>query len=77
LYDKVKHLKDCTFYTDRWNAFAEVLPSERHVIGKAHTMALNATIATRAIIWGDLQGAQKLFQRTKKWLTCPYAFGAR
>ena len=38
LYDKVKHLKDCTFYTDNWDAFAEVLPPERHVIGKAHTI---------------------------------------
>jgi len=38
LYDKVKHLKNCTFYTDNWDAFAKVLPSERHVIGKAHTV---------------------------------------
>jgi IS1 family transposase len=34
----VKHLKSCTFYTDNWDAFAEVLPPERHVIGKAHTI---------------------------------------
>jgi len=32
-------LEGCTFYTDNWDAFAEVLPSERHVIGKAHTVA--------------------------------------
>jgi len=38
LYDKVKHLKNCTFYTDNWSSFAEVLPPERHVIGKAHTI---------------------------------------
>ena len=38
LYNKVKHLKDCTFYTDDWDAFAKVLPSERHIIGKAHTI---------------------------------------
>jgi insertion element IS1 protein InsB len=38
LYDKVKHLTDCIFYTDDWKAFAKVLPSERHVIGKAHTI---------------------------------------
>ena len=38
LYDKVKHLTDCIFYTDNWDAFAEVLPPERHVIGKAHTI---------------------------------------
>ena len=37
LYDKVKHLENCTFYTDRWDAFAEVLPPERHIIGN-HTI---------------------------------------
>jgi len=40
LYDKVKHLKDCTFYTDDWAAFAEVLPPERHIIGKRHTVEI-------------------------------------
>ena len=38
LYKKVKHLKNCTFYTDNWDAFAKVLPPERHIIGKAHTI---------------------------------------
>jgi len=33
----VKHLKNCTFYTDKWEAFAKVLPKKRHIIGKAHT----------------------------------------
>ena len=40
LYEKVKHLDDCIFYTDKWSAFAEVLPADRHVIGKAHTHAI-------------------------------------
>ena len=40
LYDKVKHLKNCTFYTDDWDAFAKVLPKDRHVIGKAHTTTI-------------------------------------
>jgi insertion element IS1 protein InsB len=40
LYDKVRHLTDCTFYTDDWDAFAKVLPPERHVIGKAYTAAI-------------------------------------
>ena len=38
LYEKVKHLKDCTFYTDNWDAFAEVLPPERHIVGKQYTI---------------------------------------
>ena len=37
LYDKVKHLQDCCFYTDNWDTFAQVLPQARHIIGKAHT----------------------------------------
>jgi len=40
LYDKVKHLKNCKFYTDDWEAFAKVLPKDRHVIGKSHTVAI-------------------------------------
>ena len=40
LYEKVKHLKDCMFYTDNWDAFSAVLPPERHIIGKAHTIAI-------------------------------------
>jgi insertion element IS1 protein InsB len=38
LYNKVKHLKNCTFYTDNWDAFIKVLPPERHIIGKMHTV---------------------------------------
>ena len=40
LYDKVKHLTECTFYTENRDAFSEVLPPERHNIGKAHTIAI-------------------------------------
>jgi insertion element IS1 protein InsB len=40
LYDKVKHLKNCTFYTDDWDAFAKVLPADRHIIGKSGTVAV-------------------------------------
>jgi insertion element IS1 protein InsB len=40
LYDKVKHLKNCIFYTDNWDAFAQVLPKDRHIIGKAYTSAI-------------------------------------
>ena len=40
LYDKVKHLRECMFYTDDWEAFAKVLPPKRHVVGKAGTVAI-------------------------------------
>ena len=36
----MSHLKNCTFYTDDWDAFSKVLPSNRHVIGKRGTVAI-------------------------------------
>ena len=40
LYNKVKHLKNCIFYTDNWDAFAKVLPKKRHIIGKTGTVSI-------------------------------------
>ena len=40
LYEKLSHLTQATFYTDDWDAFSAVLPEERHVIGKLHTVAI-------------------------------------
>ncbi|WP_420805307.1 IS1 family transposase [Holospora obtusa] len=41
-YEKVihKHLKNCTFYTDDWDAFFKVLPKNRHSIGKSGTVCI-------------------------------------
>ena len=69
LYDKVKHLTDCIFYTDNWDAFAEVLPPERHVIGKAHTIDISMITAIRDTIWADLRGAPRLYPISNIWLT--------
>jgi len=40
LYDKVKHLKNCRFYTDDGDAFAKILPKNRHMIGKKGTVCI-------------------------------------
>jgi insertion element IS1 protein InsB len=40
LYEKVKHLIGCMFYTVVWDAFENVLHKERHIIGKTHTVAI-------------------------------------
>jgi len=40
LYNKVKHLNDCLYYTDDWDAFSKVLPKERHIIGKKHAVGI-------------------------------------
>jgi len=37
LYNKVKHLNNCTFSTDDWDAFSSVLSQNRHVVGKSGT----------------------------------------
>ena len=42
LYSKLKHLKNRRFYTDDWDAFAAVLPKERHFIGKQYTQAIES-----------------------------------
>ena len=42
LWEQLKHLKHCRFYTDDWKAYAAVLPKERHFIGKKHTQAIEA-----------------------------------
>ena len=36
----MKHLENCTFYTDDWDVFGDVLPAERHIIGKSGTHAI-------------------------------------
>ena len=40
LYDKVKCLDKCIFYTDDRDAFTRVLTAERHIIGKEHTISI-------------------------------------
>ena len=40
LYEKVKHLKNCKFYTDDWKVFKKVLPKNRHIVGKQHTYSI-------------------------------------
>lgn len=39
LYAKLKHLK-AHFFTDDWEVYRQVLPPERHTVGKAHTLAI-------------------------------------
>ena len=36
LYNKVKHLERCVFYTDDWDVFVKVLSKDRYIIGKKH-----------------------------------------
>jgi IS1 family transposase len=64
LYDKVRHLTNCTFYTDNGEAFAKVLPSERHVIGKAHTIAVEHDNSKYPPSFGEIdQTHQSCFEK--------------
>jgi len=65
LYDKVKHLTNCTFYTDNWDAFAEVLPPERHVIGKAHTIDIEHDNSNTRHHLGRFTRRTKVVSQTK------------
>jgi IS1 family transposase len=40
LYAQLKKFKNAVFATDDWDAFAAVLPKDRHKIGKRHTHAM-------------------------------------
>ena len=75
LYDKVSHLKDRAFYTDAWRAFADVLPADRHIIGKAHTLALKEITATRAIIWPDFTRRTKMVSARSRLSKLHCGFG--
>ena len=53
LYGQLEHLNDCLFYTDDWEAWAKVLPPERHVIGKNIPQPSSKTTQIPVIIWGE------------------------
>ena len=68
LYDKVKHLADCRFYTDDWEAFANVLPKDRHVIGKQHTVAIERDNSNTRHHLGRMTRRTKVVSRCEKML---------
>lgn len=49
LYEKVKHLENCVFCTDNWDAFAKVLTKDRHIIGKSHTHMIESNNSTQGL----------------------------
>jgi insertion element IS1 protein InsB len=63
LCDKVRHLTNCTFYADNWEAFAKVLPSERHVIGKTHTITIEHNNSSTRHHLGRLTGRTKVVSK--------------
>jgi insertion element IS1 protein InsB len=66
LYEKVQHLKDCLYYTGDWDAFAEILPGERHTKGKKHTIAIEQDNGNTRHYLGRLTRRSKIVSKTKE-----------
>jgi IS1 family transposase len=62
----VKHLKNCTFYTDHWDAFAEVLPAERHIIGKTGTFTIEQNNSNTRHHLGRFTRRTKVVSKSKE-----------
>jgi len=82
LYDQIKHLTNCLFYTDDWNAFKKVLPSDRHIIGKQHTHLIESDNANLRHYLGRFtrktkivsQSNQAVCNSIKLWLYAHFEF---
>ena len=85
LYKSVEHLTDCKFYTDAWDAFSKILPPERHIIGKAGTVAIEQDNSNTRHYIGRMTRRTKIVSKTEEmvdttlllWsaLTDPEIFG--
>jgi insertion element IS1 protein InsB len=56
------------FYTDYWNAFAEVLPPDRHVQGKAHTHMIERDNSNTRHHLARMTRRTKVVSRSEKML---------
>ena len=61
----MKHLKDCIFYSDKWDAFAKVLPGSRHRIGKTHTAAIERDNSNTRHHLGRMTRRTKVVSKTE------------
>jgi insertion element IS1 protein InsB len=68
LYDKVEHLKKCIFYTDDWDEFSKILPSERHIIGKRHTVEIERNNSNTRHHLGRFTRKTKIVSKSEKML---------
>ena len=65
LYEKIRHCRQATFYTDDWDAFSKVLPKNRHVIGKAHTVAIERNNSNTRYYLGRFNRKTKIVSRSE------------
>ena len=68
LYNKVKHLKKCIFYTDNWDTFSKILPRKRHGIGKKHTCAIERDNSNTRHHLGRMTRRTKVVSKSEQML---------
>ena len=68
LYAKVQHLTNGRFFTDDWDAFAKVLPAERHQIGKTHTVTLEQDNSNTRHYLGRFTRRTKIVSRQERMI---------
>ena len=68
LYEKIKHCSKATFYTDDWDAFAKVLPKNRHVIGKEHTVSIERNNSNTRYYLGRFNRKTKIVSKSEYML---------
>ena len=70
LFDKVRHLSDCQYYTDNWEAFAKVLPVEHHHVGNAGTATVERNNSYTRHHLGWLKRRTKIVLKTRNGRPC-------
>jgi insertion element IS1 protein InsB len=65
LYAQLEKFTNAVFHTDDWNAFAAVLPKDRHKIGKRYTNAIERHNSNTR------HHLSRMNQRTKVVSHCP------
>ena len=68
LYEKLKHLKKAIFYTDDWKVYAEILPKERHVIGKGYTVGIERNNSNVRHHLGRMTRRTKVVSKSKEMI---------
>jgi insertion element IS1 protein InsB len=68
LYNQVKHLKKCKYYTDGWTGFANILPKRRHMIGKEHTTTIEQNNSNTRHYLGRMIRRTKIVSKTEEML---------
>jgi insertion element IS1 protein InsB len=68
LYQKVKHLESCVFYTGGWSSFSEVLPKERRIIGKSHTVIIERDNSNTRHHLGRMTRRTKIVSKSERMI---------